>query len=108
MCERLRTVLAVMAMGMGVLLVNSGMISMRQNMSLVMVHWLRRGRRRNRGKGHGRPFAFSRSHAGARVIDHAVDVGRAKTIEIAVELALVPACRRRSYEYFHNLLECHG
>jgi hypothetical protein len=91
MCERLGAVLAVVTMGMGVLLVNSRMVPVRQNMSLVMVHRLWRGWRRNRGKGHGWPFAFSRSHARARVVDHAVDVGRAKTIEIAVELALVPA-----------------
>lgn len=92
MCERLRAVLAVVAMRMSVLLVNSRMVSMRQDMSLVMVHRLWRGWRRNRGKGHGRPFAFGRSHAGPRVVDHAVDVGGAKTIEIAVELALVPTC----------------
>jgi len=92
MCEGLRAVLAVMAMRMSVLLVNSRMVSVRQNMPLVMVHWLWRGWRRNGGKGHGRSFPFSRSHAGARVVDHAVDIGRAKTIEIAVELALVPAC----------------
>jgi hypothetical protein len=91
-CERLRAVLAVVAVGMGVLLVDSRVVPVRQNMSLVMVHWLWRGWWRNRGKWHGRTFAFSRSHAGARVIHHAVDVGGAKTIEIAVELVLIPAC----------------
>lgn len=91
MCERLGAVLAVVTVRVRVLLVDSRMVSVGQNMALMVVHWLRRRWWWNRGKGHGRPFAFSGCHPGARVVDHAIDVGGTKTIEIAVELALIPA-----------------